>query len=230
MAELWIEKAEHLAKNLHHAFLDIKLLHAAITHRSSSETNNERLEFLGDSILNFVVAAELYTRFPKAHEGDLTRLRALLVRGETVAELAREFGVGEYLSLGIGERKSGGHQRTSILADALEAIIGAIYLDSNLEVCRVCILRWYEPRFNALVAGASQKDAKTQLQEYMQARRVPLPEYQVVQMGGDAHSPIFEVKCIFTLLEGPFIGIANTRRKAEQNAADLALKALKNAR
>ena len=230
MAELWIEKAEHLAKKLNHAFSDIKLLHAAITHRSSSETNNERLEFLGDSILNFVVAAELYARFPKAREGDLTRLRALLVRGETVAEVAREFGIGEYLSLGIGERKSGGHQRTSILADALEAIIGAIYLDSSLEVCRLCILRWYESRFNALVPGVSQKDAKTQLQEYMQARRVPLPEYQVVQMGGDAHSPIFEVQCIFTLLKGPFIGVANTRRKAEQNAADLALEALKNAR
>jgi len=225
-----MEKAEHLAKKLNHDFSNIKLLHAAITHRSSSEINNERLEFLGDSILNFVVAAELYGRFPKAHEGDLTRLRALLVRGETVAEVAREFGIGEYISLGIGERKSGGHQRTSILADALEAIIGAIYLDSNLEVCRSCILRWYDSRFNALLPGASQKDAKTRLQEYVQARHVPLPEYQVIQMGGDPHSPIFEVQCVFALLKGPFIGIANTRRKAEQNAADLALKALKDAR
>jgi ribonuclease-3 len=230
MTERWIEKTEHLAKKLNHAFSDINLLNAAITHRSSSEINNERLEFLGDSILNFVVAAELYVRFPKAHEGDLTRLRALLVRGETVAEVAREFGVGEYLSLGIGERKSGGHQRESILADALEAIIGAIYLDSSLEACRSCVLRWYESRFNALVPGASQKDAKTRLQEYLQARHMPLPEYKVLQVGGDAHSPIFEVHCIFALLEGPFVGVANTRRKAEQNAADLALKALKDAR
>lgn len=230
MTKHWQEKTEQLAKKLNHAFSDIKLLHAAITHRSVSEINNERLEFLGDSILNFVIAAELYTRFSKAREGDLTRLRALLVRGETVAEVARELEVGEYLSLGVGERKSGGHQRTSILADALEAVIGAIYLDSNLGRCRECILHWYEPRLNALVPGASQKDAKTRLQEYVQARHVPLPEYQVLQIGGDAHSPIFEVQCIFALLEGPFIGIANTRRKAEQNAADLALKALKNAR
>lgn len=230
MTKRWIEKAEQLAKKLNHAFSDIKLLHEAITHRSMSEINNERLEFLGDSILNFVIAAELYSRFPKAREGDLTRLRALLVRGETVAEVARELGVGEYLSLGVGERKSGGHQRTSILADALEAIIGAIYLDSGLTLCRSCILHWYEPRLNALVPGVSQKDAKTRLQEYVQARRVPLPEYQVIQIGGDAHNPIFEVQCIFSLLEGPFIGVANTRRKAEQNAADLALRALKNVR
>lgn len=230
MAELWIEKAQRLSEKLNHAFSDIKLLRAAITHRSSGETNNERLEFLGDSILNFVVAAELYARFPKAREGDLTRLRALLVREETVAEVAKEFGIGEYLSLGIGERKSGGNQRASILADALEAIIGAIYLDSNLEVCRTCILNWYTTRFNALVPGASQKDAKTRLQEYVQARHVPLPEYQVLQIGGDAHNPIFKVQCTFSLLKGPFIGVASTRRKAEQNAADAALKALKNAR
>lgn len=230
MTTPWMEKAAQLAKKLNHTFSDIKLLHAAITHRSSSEINNERLEFLGDSILNFVVAAELYERFPKAREGDLTRLRALLVRGETVAEVAKELSVGDYLSLGIGERKSGGHQRISILADALEAIIGAIYLDASLAVCRVCILCWYEARLNALVPGVSQKDAKTELQEYMQARRVPLPEYRVIQMNGDAHNPLFEVQCIFALLEGPFIGVANTRRKAEQNAADAALKALKYAR
>jgi ribonuclease-3 len=228
--EHWIEKTEQLAKKLHYVFSDIKLLRAAMTHRSSGATNNERLEFLGDSILNFVIAAELYARFSRAREGDLTRLRALLVRGETVAEVAREFGIGEYLSLGIGERKSGGHQRESILADALEAIIGAIYLDSNLEVCRACILGWYESRLNALVPGVSQKDAKTRLQEYMQARHLALPEYHVLNMGGDAHNPMFEVECRFALLQGPFIGIASTRRKAEQNAADLALEALKNAR
>lgn len=230
MAELWVEKTQRLAEKLNYAFSDLKLLRAAMTHRSSGTTNNERLEFLGDSILNFVVAAELYARFPKAREGDLTRLRALLVRGETVAEVAREFGIGEYLSLGIGERKSGGNQRESILADALEAIIGAIYLDSNLEVCRTCILRWYEARFNALVPGVSQKDAKTRLQEYVQARHVPLPEYHVLKMSGDAHNPVFEIECTFSLLKGPFIGIASTRRKAEQNAADAALKALKIAR
>ncbi len=227
---VWIEKVERLTQKLNYAFRDITLLRAAMTHRSSGVTNNERLEFLGDSILNFVVAAELYARFPKAREGDLTRLRALLVRGETVAEVAREFGIGEYLSLGISERKSGGNQRESILADALEAIIGAIYLDSDLEVCRQCILRWYESRFNALVPGASQKDAKTRLQEYVQARHVPLPEYHMRKMSGDAHNPVFEIECTFSLLEGPFIGVASTRRKAEQNAADAALKALKNER
>jgi len=222
------EKAQKLAKILKYSFQDIKLLCAAITHRSSSGTNNERLEFLGDSILNFVIATELYRRFPKAREGDLTRLRAILVRGETVAEIARGLGIGQYLSLGIGEQKSGGYQRESILADALEAIIGAIYLDANIEVCYNHILSWYESRLEALIPNALQKDAKTRLQEYLQARHLPLPEYQVVEILGDPHNPIFQVNCTVSLLESPVIGKATSRRKAEQNAAETALKVLKD--
>lgn len=223
------ERAQKLAKVLKHPFQDIKLLCAAITHRSSSGTNNERLEFLGDSILNFVIATELYQRFPKAREGDLTRLRAILVRGETVAEVARDLGIGQYLSLGIGEQKSGGHQRESILADALEAIIGAIYLDSDIKTCYHHILAWYESRLDTLVPNALQKDAKTRLQEYLQARHLPLPEYQVMEILGDPHNPVFQVSCKVTLLEAPVVGKAPSRRKAEQNAAEATLKVLKDA-
>jgi ribonuclease-3 len=225
----WGEKAKKIGRILNYAFTDIGLLRAAITHRSSGVTNNERLEFLGDSILNFVIAAELYQRFPKAREGDLTRMRAMLVKGETAAEVARDLDLGTYLTLGIGEIKSGGHLRESILADALEAIIGAIYLDANIEVCRERILDWYEGRLNALVPGATQKDPKTLLQEYMQGLHLPLPEYQVVKMAGDSHNPIFHVSCTISTLETPKIGIANSRRKAEQMAAEAVLKVIKDA-
>jgi len=232
MSEQWDSKNRKLSALLSYTFSDPKLLRAALTHRSSGGTHNERLEFLGDSILNFVIAAELYARFPKAQEGDLTRLRALLVRGVTLAEIARELKLGDYLSLGAGEQRSGGHQRESILADALEAIIGALYLDANLEVCRVRILGWYETRLStlALTPGVSEKDAKTRLQEYLQARHLPLPEYQARQVSGDAHNPVFEVQCSIELLETPLVGTATSRRKAEQNAAEAALEALKNAR
>jgi ribonuclease-3 len=229
MSNYWhdkTDKIEKLTRKLNYAFSDIKLLRAAITHRSTGETNNERLEFLGDSVLNFVIAAELYNRFPKAKEGDLTRLRAHLVRGETVAEIARDLGIGEYLSLGIGEQKSGGYKRESILSDAMEAIIGAIYLDSNLDSCRTRILTWYDSRLNALIPGASEKDAKTQLQEYCQARHCPLPEYHVLEISGDPHEPTFRVECRVSLLKIFTIGVANSRRKAEQNAADAALEKL----
>lgn len=225
----WEEKARKLEKVLKHKFGDINLLRAAITHRSSGETHNERLEFLGDSVLNFVIAAELYKRFPKAREGDLTRLRAMLVKGETVALVAKDLGVGEYLSLGVGEKKSGGHQRASILADALEAIIGAIFLDAGIHICQERILSWYDNRLNSLALDATQKDPKTRLQEYMQANHLPLPDYQIVEVIGDPHNPSFHVQCKIILLEEPVMGIANSRRKAEQNAAESILKALKNA-
>ncbi len=230
MSKLWEEKSHNLMKSLSYSFSDVKLLRAAMTHRSSGVINNERLEFLGDSILNFVIAAELYLRFPKASEGDLTRLRATLVRGETVADIARDLGIGEYLSLGVGEQKSGGHQRESILADALEAIIGAIYLDSNLEVARLRVLAWYETRLSGLLAGSSPKDAKTRLQEYLQNKHLPLPQYQVIEIEGNPHQPQFHIHCFISVFQTPFVGQASTRRKAEQNAADAALKALKDAR
>jgi len=227
MTSDWNDKAKKLTRTLNHTFSDLKLLRAAITHRSTGETNNERLEFLGDSVLNCVIAAALYQRFPKANEGELTRLRAKMVREETVAEVARDLGIGDYLSLGIGEQKSGGYKRGSILSDAMEAIIGAIYLDSSFETCRDRILNWYEKYLAVLVPGASEKDAKTRLQEYCQAKGVALPIYQVSEIIGEAHNPTFKVECQVPLLAEPTLGLANSRRKAEQNAAEAALKCLK---
>lgn len=222
------DKLKVLAGKLQYTFENPNLLRAALTHRSTGALNNERLEFLGDSILNFSIAAELYNRFPKAREGDLTRMRARLVRGETLAEIAKELGLGDYLNLGAGELKTGGYQRDSILADALEAIIGAMYLDSHLESCRTHILAWYEERLNAILPGAIAKDAKTRLQEILQAQHLPLPEYQIIEVSGDAHNPLFRVQCFVVTLKEPIFGTATTRRRAEQMAAEIALKALSN--
>lgn len=220
------EKIEQLTKQLGYVFNDPNLLRAALTHRSRGGVHNERLEFLGDAILSFSIAAELYKRFPKAREGDLTRMRALLVRGETLAEIARELLIGDNLNLGLGERKTGGHRRGSILADALEAIIGAIYLDAGVEACRNCILNWYDKRLDALTLTTPQKDAKTRLQEYLQAHRLPLPEYGILTIEGDPHDPIFKVECRINKLPAPVEGVANNRRRAEQAAAEAALMAL----
>jgi len=220
------EKLESLSQKLGHRFTHPDLLRSAITHRSRGRMHNERLEFLGDSILNFTIASELYHRFPKAREGDLTRMRALLVRGETLAQIARDLSLGEYLHLGLGERKSGGQQRESILADALEAIIGALYLEGGFPLCHSRILVWFESRLENLTPGTSQKDAKTRLQEYLQSKREALPEYQIVEVSGDAHNPLFKVQCVVRILNKPVFGIANSRRKAEQAAADQALEIL----
>ena len=217
-----------LSQILGYTFKNTKLLRAALTHRSISTTNNERLEFLGDSILNFTIAAELYQRFPKAHEGDLTRMRAMLVKGETVAKIGIELGIGQFLNLGVGEQKSGGHQRQSIISDALEAIIGAIYLDAGFENCRTCLLKWYASRLNSMVFGVTQKDPKTELQEYLQAKGLPLPEYQVLEVKGDQHNPIFQIQCKVVLLPHLVLGIAGSRRGAEQNSAAAVLNDLKN--
>lgn len=217
-------------KNFMHAlgyfFKNEALLGAAITHRSVSINNNERLEFLGDAILNFTIGAELFKRFPTAREGMLTRLRAQLVRGETVAELAKELKLGDYLRLGMGELKSGGHQRISILSDALEAIIGAIYLDSDIGTCSACIVRWYEMRLDTMIPSASAKDPKTELQEWMQAKHYPLPEYRVLSITGDTHNPLFRVACRVSVLPDPVEAVASSRRQAEQLAAESILKVL----
>jgi ribonuclease-3 len=222
------EKLQQLSRKLGYSFKSKELLQAALTHRSKGGAHNERLEYLGDSLLNFTIAAELFQRFPKVREGDLTRMRAFLVRGETLAYVARDLSLGDYLNLGIGEQKSGGHMRDSILADAVEAIIGAIYLDSGVEAARSRILDWYLSRLDALVLKGPQKDAKTRLQEYCQARRLPLPHYQVMMIEGDAHEPIFKIQCVVVTLSEPYWGVANNRRKAEQAAAEAALKVLQN--
>ena len=183
---------------------------------------------MGDSILSFVIADALYHRFPKVNEGDMSRMRATLVRGHTLAELGREFQLGDYLKLGPGELKSGGFRRDSILADAVEAIIGAIYLDSDIEAVRGIILSWYAARLDAIKPGVSQKDPKTRLQEHLQGRKKPLPVYTVTQIKGEAHNQEFTVSCDVVDLKEAIIGIGTSRRKAEQAAAESALEKLAN--
>ncbi|ASA56227.1 ribonuclease III [Vibrio gazogenes] len=217
-----------LEKKIGYQFSDGAVLELALTHRSANGHHNERLEFLGDSILSFVIADELYHRFPKSNEGDMSRMRATLVRGNTLAELAREFELGDYLKLGPGELKSGGFRRDSILADAVEAIIGAIYLDSDIESIRRIILDWYQTRLDAIQPGVSQKDPKTRLQEYLQGRRKPLPVYTVTKIKGEAHNQEFTVSCEVAGIGMPVIGKGTSRRKAEQAAAELALEQLNN--
>lgn len=214
------------SRRIGHSFGDIVLLELAMTHRSYGGQNNERLEFLGDSIVNFVIAEALYQRFPEAREGQLSRLRARLVRGQTLAELAREMAFGECLRLGSGEMKSGGHRRESILADAVEAVIGAIYLDAGMETARARVLAWYAERLEAIDLQDTQKDPKTRLQEFLQSRQVPLPRYEVVSVEGEAHDQTFTVECHVELLEAHTLGTGSSRRHAEQQAAETALAQL----
>ncbi|HCH2711079.1 TPA: ribonuclease III [Vibrio parahaemolyticus] len=219
---------DKLERKLGYQFKDAGLINLALTHRSANSKHNERLEFLGDSILSFVIADDLYHRFPKVNEGDMSRMRATLVRGHTLAELGREFDLGDYLKLGPGELKSGGFRRDSILADAVEAIIGAIYLDSDIEkVCSI-VLSWYNSRLEAIKPGVSQKDPKTRLQEFLQGRRKPLPVYTVTNIKGEAHNQEFTVECEVAGVDKPVIGKGTSRRKAEQAAAETALEQLTN--
>ena len=219
---------DKLERKIGYQFKDNDLIHLALTHRSAAGKHNERLEFLGDSILSFVIADDLYHRFPKVNEGDMSRMRATLVRGHTLAELGREFALGDYLKLGPGELKSGGFRRDSILADAVEAIIGAIYLDSDTETIRGIILSWYKTRLEAIQPGVSQKDPKTRLQEFLQGRRNPLPVYTVTNIKGEAHNQEFTVECKVAGVDKPVIGKGTSRRKAEQAAAETALEQLSN--
>ncbi|PHM63205.1 ribonuclease III [Xenorhabdus ishibashii] len=218
--------ANRLQYKLGYSFKQHDLLLQALTHRSASSKHNERLEFLGDSILSFVIANALYHRFPRVDEGDMSRMRATLVRGNTLAELAREFELGECLRLGPGELKSGGHRRESILADSIEALIGAIFLDSDIQTVEKIILNWYETRLNEISPGDKQKDPKTRLQEYLQGRHLPLPAYLVVQVRGEAHDQEFTIHCQVSGFEQPVRGVGSSRRKAEQAAAEQALKQL----
>ncbi|HCE3220932.1 TPA: ribonuclease III [Vibrio parahaemolyticus] len=219
---------DKLERKLGYQFKDAGLINLALTHRSANSKHNERLEFLGDSILSFVIADDLYHRFPKVNEGDMSRMRATLVRGHTLAELGREFDLGDYLKLGPGELKSGGFRRDSILADAVEAIIGAIYLDSDIEKVRSIVLSWYNSRLEAIKPGVSQKDPKTRLQEFLQGRRKPLPVYIVTNIKGEAHNQEFTVECEVAGVDKPVIGKGTSRRKAEQAAAETALEQLTN--
>jgi len=212
-----------LLKKLEYTFGDISLLDEALTHRSFSSRNNERLEFLGDGILNFVIAHELFKLYPDVQEGDLSRLRANLVNKDSLAEIADRLELGEVIRLGSGELKSGGFRRPSILADAVESIFGAVYCDGGFESCRELIVRLYADRLALSMDLQSLKDPKTQLQELLQSRHLPLPDYQVTNITGQAHAQIFHVKCSIEKLKIEVTGEGKSRRKAEQIAADRAI-------
>lgn len=217
---------DKLQRRLGYTFANQDWLVQAVTHRSHSKRNNERLEFLGDSILSFVIADVLYERFSDANEGQLSRLRASLVKQQTLAEIARELELGDALIMGTGELKSGGFQRDSVLSDALEAIIGAMYLDASLEIARERILHWFCSRLDSMTTEQSHKDAKTKLQEFLQGRQAPLPSYEIVNVTGPSHDQSFVVSCTVNGLAQPIEGVGNSRRIAEQNAAKIALNQL----
>lgn len=216
-----------LERALGHTFTDQALLQQALTHRSAGSRNNERLEFLGDAILGGVIAAELYRRYPDSKEGKLSRLRANLVRRESLAEIALSLGLGQYLKLGGGERKSGGHRRDSILSDTVEALLGAIFLDGGFAACQGCILNLFSDRLDSLSAVEFLKDAKTRLQEYLQSNHKSLPEYNVTEVSGEAHAQFFRVECVIDDIGiPPGKGQGSSRRIAEQNAAEDLLERL----
>ncbi len=220
--------AEELARRLAYQFKSPEYLNTALTHRSAAKKNNERLEFLGDSVLSLVISEYLYAHQGKATEGELSRLRSSLVKGDKLAELAQRLELGDYLILGSGELKSGGFRRSSILADTLEAIIGAIFLDSDYETCKQVVLALYQQELTTLPEASSIKDFKTRLQEYMQSRQLPLPVYDVIDITGEAHAQTFTVECSVTLLDAAVAGKGTSRRKAEQQAAENTLNALTN--
>lgn len=217
-----------LMRKLAYQFLDPTLLDQALTHRSADGRNNERLEYLGDAVLGMLAAEELFKRHPRATEGELSRIRAALVKGKTLAAIAVELGLSEFLYLGPGEMKSGGARRDSILAGALEAIMGAVYLDGGLDACRELVLRLISARLEEFTPQTMRKDPKTRLQEYLQARRTPLPTYTTVNVSGAEHSQMFKVSCQVEGVDATFDGVGASRRDAEQQAAELALQHLES--
>lgn len=213
-----------LQRALGHRFTDAGLLELALTHRSIGGTNNERLEFLGDALINACVAETLYRRHAELEEGDLSRLRASLVNQETLAEVARELDLGPHLVLGPGELKSGGFRRASILADALEAVVGAVFMDAGFDAARDVILGVLASRLASPPSADSLKDSKTRLQEVLQARELPLPVYAVESVRGEPHKQVFRVSCRIEPLELRTEGEGGSRRAAEQEAARHALE------
>lgn len=218
-----------LQKRLGYQFSDPELLILALSHRSVASENNERLEFLGDSILGLVVTDFLYREFPQAREGDLSRMRSHIVRGESLAEVAKQLALGPDLLLGSGEMKSGGHRRDSILGDTVEALIGAVYLDRGIEAAREIITAWFKSFFDSALQVQPVKDAKTALQEWLQHRNKPLPDYQLVGTGGEAHSRLFTVSCKIAAVETAMTATASSRRRAEQMVAEQLLKEVEKA-
>ncbi|MFQ3286600.1 MAG: ribonuclease-3 [Porticoccaceae bacterium] len=213
-----------LQKRLGYQFIDPDLLILALSHRSVAAENNERLEFLGDSILGLVVTDFLYREFPQAREGDLSRMRSHIVRGESLAEVAKQLALGPDLLLGSGEMKSGGHRRDSILGDTVEALIGAVYLDRGIEAAREIVTAWFKSFFDSALQAQPVKDAKTALQEWLQHGNKPLPDYQLVSTGGEAHSRLFTVSCKIAAVETAMTATASSRRRAEQMVAEQLLE------
>lgn len=210
---------QRLQKRLGYQFSDISLLVLALTHRSHGSEHNERLEFLGDALLNSTIAQTLFNQFPKEREGVLSRLRSKLVKGDTLAEIAREFSLSDYLIMGEGEMKSGGFRRDSILADVVESIMGAIFIDGGMSACQSFILSIFQERLEALSVDAELKDPKTRLQELLQSRQMPLPKYIVTTINGESHEQEFTVKCETQLLDEAPNASASSRRQAEKLAA-----------
>lgn len=222
----FVTAPEKLAQHIGITFASPELLEMALRHRSAGNMNNERLEFLGDAVLNLVIANQLYTMHSKATEGELSRWRASLVREESLAVIARELDLGSYLVLGPGELKSGGFRRDSILADALEATIGAVYLDQGFDVAQALLVRLFERMLQDLPDAASLKDPKTRLQEWLQGSKRELPSYEVTTIRGQAHKQVFEVTCTLSDTQQTAVGRGSSRRKAEQAAAESMFEAL----
>ena len=216
------ERQASLSRIIYYTFQDASLMMMALTHRSFNAQHNERLEFLGDSILSFLIAQELYQRFPKIDEGDLSRLRAQLVKESSLSGIATSMGLGDFIQLGEGELKSAGWRRPSILADTLEAMIGAIYLDAGIEPAHQFVLRFFEKQLNEIDPKLIQKDAKTLLQELLQSQKSDLPIYTVVSIEGEAHSQSFTIECTIKKFNIKTQGIGQSRRIAEQEAASKA--------
>jgi ribonuclease-3 len=214
-----------LEQRLGYEFANRELLAQALTHRSHGAVHNERLEFLGDAVLNCTIAQLLFQKFSRLNEGDLSRLRANLVKQQSLAEVAERLELSQFLRLGEGERKSGGFRRPSILADTLEAAMGAVFVDRGFEAARDVITRLFEPVLKSVDPKTLGKDSKTLLQEYLQGKRLPLPLYAVVETRGAAHNQEFEVECAVPKLEISVRGSGRSRRAAEQSAAKLALEA-----
>ncbi len=208
-----------LQERLNYRFTDESVLMLALSHRSCGSHNNERLEFLGDAILGLSVTDILYRKFPKAREGELSRMRSQIVRAESLAGVAKQLELGSELLLGPGEMKSGGHRRDSILGDTVEALIGAVYVDTGLAAAQSCIALWFEELLAAASEADSIRDAKTSLQEWLQKRGKPVPDYTLVNTGGEAHSRLFTVSCKIAAVEKEISAVASSVRKAEQMVA-----------
>jgi len=218
---------QSLEKILSYNFKDKNLLELALTHRSFQGKNNERLEFLGDSILNFIIAELLFKKFNTSPEGDLSRLRSQLVKSSTLSEIGILLNLGDYLILGEGELKSSGWRRPSILADSVEAIIGAVFIDGGIKASHNLIIDWFKDRIDSINPNDIEKDSKSLLQELLQAKKIPLPDYDVISIEGEAHCQYFKVSCTIPKLAVTIEGEGSSRKIAEQGAAEEMLKKLK---